>query len=125
LQSIADVCLQTVSTPTCCINRLEPETSYNSNTISSFFKTVDIMSRHTNTLGVLVGTDVIIEDNAGAITLCLRAVTRDLKRYMTVQNDLHGRRILPVGYAAREDDRWSLYDLSGGDTSSAIDFYAV
>nr|POE72918.1 1,3-beta-glucanosyltransferase pga4 [Quercus suber] len=93
--------------------------------MAAFFKTADLMARYPNTLGLLIGDEVINDVPSRAAMPFLRAAVRDLKTYMKHTNDLKGQRVLPVGYTAAQNDRSSVFDLSLGDPSSAIDFWTA
>nr|POE87643.1 1,3-beta-glucanosyltransferase gel1 [Quercus suber] len=117
-----DSSTQTVASPSCGISRHDPDNSYNVTTMTTFFKVADLMAQYPNTLGLLVGAELINDVSSIAVTPFLRAAVRDLKTYMKLRNDSSGQRVLPIGYAAGQNDRSSLFDLSSGDSSSSIDF---
>ncbi|KAF2721641.1 glycoside hydrolase family 72 protein [Polychaeton citri CBS 116435] len=89
-----------VSTPHCNISRLSPHESYTSSTMTSFFKVVDIMASFSNTLGVMAGSELVNSNDTMLATPVIRAVIRDLKRYMKLKNERTGQRVLPIGYNA-------------------------
>ena len=58
----------------------------------------------------------------------IRAVVRDLKKYMGLKNEVIEQRVLPVGYSAadvRELNKASLDYLSAGDEASRVDFWSA
>ncbi|EFQ89199.1 hypothetical protein PTT_14628 [Pyrenophora teres f. teres 0-1] len=117
----------TVSTPFNAINRLAPTESYNPDTMVSFFKTVGIMASFPNTLGLLAGNELINNDATMPVAGVLKAVVRDLKKYMKLQNEANGQRVLPIGYNAATSsarDQEVLEYLTVGDDEISIDFWA-
>ncbi|KAK1913200.1 hypothetical protein P3342_005136 [Pyrenophora teres f. teres] len=117
----------TVSTPFNAINRLAPNESYNPVTMVSFFKTVGIMASFPNTLGLLAGNELINNDATMPVAGVLKAVVRDLKKYMKLQNEANGQRVLPIGYNAATSsarDQEVLEYLTVGDDEISIDFWA-
>lgn len=117
-----------VSTQINVINRSDPYGSYNRTAVIEFFQTVDTMAQYPNTLGLLAGVAVMnspISEHASPI---IKAVVRDLKKYMELQNVARGQRILPIGYAAGSPEQLrttNLDFLSLGDPASTIDFWTV
>ncbi|KAE8846310.1 hypothetical protein HRS9139_00877 [Pyrenophora teres f. teres] len=119
--------IKTVSTPFNAINRLAPNESYNPVTMVSFFKTVGIMASFPNTLGLLAGNELINNDATMPVAGVLKAVVRDLKKYMKLQNEANGQRVLPIGYNAATSsarDQEVLEYLTVGDDEISIDFWA-
>ncbi|KAJ6193538.1 Glucanosyltransferase-domain-containing protein [Bipolaris maydis] len=115
-----------VSTPLNSINRLAPTKSYNPDTMASFFKTVDTMAKFPNTLGVLAGNELINNDATLPVAAVLKAVVRDLKKHMKLQNEACGQRILPIGYNAATSgarDKEVLEYLTVGEDHISIDFW--
>jgi len=53
----------------------------------SFFKTVDIMANYTNTLGLVVANALLNGDDHISAVPVIKAVLRDLKRYMNLKNE--------------------------------------
>lgn len=119
---------QWVSTPRNSINRLAPYESYQSESLLSYFRTVDVMAQYSNTLGVFAGYTVVnnyATENAAPV---VAAVVRDLKRYMQARNESTGQRILPVGYGGATTDgrdRELLDYLSPPDEKRCVDFWTV
>ncbi|KXJ96388.1 Glucanosyltransferase-domain-containing protein [Microdochium bolleyi] len=76
--------LVSVADPHHAVNRATPLASYSDPVnLQHWFRVVDVMARYTNTLGLLVGNEVInAVASTGLAPPVLRAVTRDLKRYM-------------------------------------------
>lgn len=110
------------------INRHDPYASYNSPAMHEFFGVVNVMAKYPNTLGLSAGNNVINNRDSQKATPVIRAVVRDLKRYMQLQNAASGQRILPVGYSAASVESLratTLNYLSLGEPTSSIDFFAV
>ena len=110
------------------MNRVAPTKSYTAELLEHYFANVDCMASYSNTLGVLVGTCVVNSlDSIPAATI-LRAVTRDVKRYMKMAAEILGQRVLPVGYST-DALEWLLPPtfryMSGGDQEEAVDFFCV
>ncbi|KAI7774863.1 hypothetical protein LA080_007722 [Diaporthe eres] len=117
------VCL---STPKLCINRMTPLESYNQELLEHCFSTVDCMAAYPNTLGVLVASEVINSHASTAAAPVIRAVTRDIKRYMALARETSEQRVLPVGYSAadvRMVTRSTFDYLTAESKDESIDFY--
>ncbi|KAJ8117361.1 hypothetical protein OPT61_g1428 [Boeremia exigua] len=115
-----------VSTRFNTINRMDPYSSYHSTAMREFFQSVDAMAPYPNTLGILAGVGIVNSKSTEKAVPVIKAVVRDLKRYMGLQNAIGGQRILPVGYSAatvEQLDTTSLDYLSLGDPASSIDFW--
>lgn len=96
--------------------------------MTEFFQTVDVMSQYPNTLGLLAGVAIMNNHVTESAAPVVKAIIRDLKRYMQLQNAASGRRILPVGYAVATVEQLEttiLNYLSLGDPASSIDFWMV
>ncbi|KAH0363540.1 glycolipid anchored surface protein GAS1, partial [Aureobasidium melanogenum] len=118
-----------VSTPSCCINRSDPYESYNTANVSSFLKTAGVMAGYANTLGIVATYHMVrFRDSLHAFPV-LKAVVRDLKRFLLSNNTRKGTRVLPVGYlqptAVHIKRSEFLEYLYLGDQESAIDFLAA
>lgn len=110
------------------INRFDPYKSYQQTLLTEFFQTVNVMAQYPNTLGLLVASNLVNDKNSEKATPVVKAVVRDLKRYMKLQNETCGQRTVPIGYdAATTDGRdMTILDyLSLGDPASSIDFWTV
>lgn len=110
------------------INRAEPLKSYHEPSMKEYFQTVDMMAQYPNTLGMLAGNEVINGQSSLKCAPVIRAVIRDLKRYMKLRNEANGQRILPIGYTHADVglmDTTVLDFLSQGDPASSIDFWTV
>lgn len=108
------------------INRLDPYASYHRTAMTEFFQTVDVMAQYPNTLGILAGVAIMNNKPSEKATPVIKAVVRDLKKYMKLKSDASGQRILPVGYTAatvEQLDTTALDYLSLGDPASSIDFW--
>ena len=110
------------------INRLDPYASYHSTAMTEFFQTVNLMAQYPNTLGLHAGNGITNSPSVQRAAPVIKAVVRDLKEYMKLQNAASGQRILPIGYTAATFDLLDttlLKYLSVGDPASAIDFWTV
>ncbi|KAF3051033.1 hypothetical protein E8E11_008109 [Didymella keratinophila] len=110
------------------INRAEPYKSYHRPALDEYFHTVNVMAQYPNTLGLLAGNSVTNGPRNQRCVPVIKAVVRDLKRYMKLHHEATGQRILPIGYtAATVDllDMTALDFLSQGDPASSIDFWTV
>ncbi|KAF3036191.1 hypothetical protein E8E12_006214 [Didymella heteroderae] len=108
------------------INRAEPYKSYRRSAIKEYFQTMNVMAQYPNTLGLLAGNSVINGPGNQRAAPVIRAVVRDLKRYMKLHNEANGQRILPIGYTSatiEHLDTTVLDFLSQGDPASSIDFW--
>lgn len=86
------------------------------------------MAAYPNTLGVLVASEVINSHASTSAALVIRAVTRDIKRYMELARETSEQRVLPVGYSAadvRNLTRPTFDYLTAGSRDESIDFYCV
>ncbi|POS72367.1 glycolipid anchored surface protein [Diaporthe helianthi] len=111
-----------------CINRMAPSEMYTEELLEHFFSAIDCMAAYPNTLGVLVGNEVINDHNSTAAASVIRAVTRDVKKYMTLASEASEQRILPVGYSAVDVimlNRSTFDYLTAGSREESIDFYCV
>ena len=113
--------------PNQSLNRGAPWESYNSDYLTRVFQVVAGFMHFNNTLGFFSGNEVINEQSVPEVPSYLRAVTRDVKDFISAQ----APRPIPVGYSAA-DVRPLLMSsfnyLSCGldnDTSSKIDFFGL
>ncbi|CAO2656530.1 Nn.00g053330.m01.CDS01 [Neocucurbitaria sp. VM-36] len=88
--------MDSVTTPLCGINRLAPHVSYNSTTLTYFFRTVDAMSSYPNTLGLLVASELVNNEATLSATPVIKASVRDLKKYMRLKNEYTKQRVLRI-----------------------------
>ncbi|KAI1372229.1 glycolipid anchored surface protein [Hypoxylon crocopeplum] len=106
------------------INRASPFQSYTSNFLRNCFRAVDTMKQYSNTLGFIVSVEVInsIPTSAGAPVV--RAVVRDVKRYVALNTE-KGQRSLPIGITVmdfRPSLKLQFEYFCGGDEKEAVDF---
>ncbi|KAJ9150701.1 1,3-beta-glucanosyltransferase [Pleurostoma richardsiae] len=109
------------------IQRSNPYDSYNATLLEDYFKTVDCMAAYNNTLGVLVGNEVINSAATTSSASVLRALTRDVKRYMALAADASGQRCLPVGYSSADVPSLlkPCFDFfTAGGPDERLDFFA-
>lgn len=96
--------------------------------MSHFFKTADVLAAYPNSLGIIPGITIINDVSTIHAAPVIRAVVRDLKRYLTLKHEVTGQRVLPVGYDAadvRSIERPTREYLAAGAEGSRIDFWAV
>lgn len=107
------------------INRYEPWTTYTPEYLKHVFKVVEQFSRYNNTMAFFVGNEIVNDERSAAVSPpYIRAVTRDIKNYMS----FNCPRIIPLGYSAADDLKFRTqlpHYLACGDSGSAIDFYGV
>jgi len=116
-----------VNTPYVALNRESPEAlhaSYNDVYLQSVFATVDMFAGYNNLLLFFSGNEVINDPNNTNAAPYIKAVTRDIKRYINAQVD----RQIPVGYSAAdvEDNVYTsaVYFACGDDEMARSDFFA-
>ena len=86
------------------------------------------MAAYTNTLGVISGNEVINSQPSTIAAPVVRAVTRDVKRYMALAHEISGQRKLPVGYSSADVVmyiRQSFDYFTAGNRDEALDFFCV
>lgn len=87
-----------------------------------------MLAAYPNCLGVLAGNEVVNDSNTVRAVPVIRAVVRDLKRYLRLKHEVTGQRVLPVGYSAadvRDLEDFTRDYLSAGDEASRLDFWSV
>lgn len=109
--------------------RLDICKSYHHVAMDEFFRAVSTMAHYPNTLGLLVASNQVVNKDTGKAIPTVKAVVRDLKRYMKLQNKARGSRLLPLGYddviTQGGGENTILDGLSRGESASAIDFWTV
>ncbi|KAL1875471.1 DNA photolyase phr1 [Diaporthe australafricana] len=111
-----------------CIDRTAPYDSYNERLLEHCFSTIDCLAAYPNTLGVLVANELINGAPSTTVAPIIRAVTRDVKRYMALAQDASGQRILPVGYSAADVRMYTrpTFDfLTAGSVDDSVDFFCI
>jgi hypothetical protein len=80
-----------------------------------------------NALGVLIAEHLINNSDSEKCAPVIRAVVRDLKRYMQLKHRLSGQRPLPVGFGggSYKYDRKIVNYMTVGDSNSCVDFWTV
>jgi hypothetical protein len=80
-----------------------------------------------NTLGVFVASHLINNTQSEGCAPVIRAVVRDLKKYMHLRHQAGGQRLLPIGFGAAEyeGDRKILNYLTTCGEDSNVDFWTV
>ena len=119
--------LQTLATVKHCIHRNDPQGSYNSDTMTAFFRTLDAMDSFTNVLGVLIAEHLINNLDSERCAPTIRAVVRDLKNYMSLKQQICGQRPLPIGFGggSYKYDRKVLDYMAADGGDSCVDFWTV
>lgn len=114
-------------TPGESLNRGDPASSYDSDYLTRIFGVVEAFKNYPNTLGFFSGNEVINEQSTEAVPSYIRAVTRDLKDYISK----HSNRTIPVGYSAADvrdvlGDTWAYLGCNEANASSSkIDFFGL
>lgn len=113
--------------PNQSINRAAPWESYNEEYMERVFQIVEAFKNFNNTLGFFSANEVINEASDPSVPRYIRAVTRDIKDYISK----HASRHIPVGYSAA-DVRPLLVDTFNylscnleNDTQSSMDFFGL
>ncbi|KAL4947731.1 Glucanosyltransferase-domain-containing protein [Aspergillus filifer] len=112
-----------VNTPKYSINRASPEISYNDKYLQFIFATVDKFVKYKNTLAFFSGNEVINDGPSSITAPYVKAVTRDLRNYMSARN----YRQVPVGYSAADVDtnrREMAEYMNCGTDEERSDFFA-
>lgn len=114
-----------VNTPEASISRFDPKCSYNADYLQSIFATVDVFAKYDNLLGVFAGNEVINMANNTFTATYVKAVVRDLKKYIKARK----YREIPVGYSAADIESNRLlaaqYFNCGDDADARIDMFGV
>mgnify|MGYP001165869530 CR=1 FL=1 len=114
-----------VNTPEASISRYNPSCSYNAVYLQSIFSTVDDFAQYDNVLGFFAGNEVINMANNTYTATYVKAVVRDLKKYIKARD----YRAIPVGYSAAdiESNRElaAQYFNCGDDEDARIDMFGV
>ncbi|KAG0634286.1 Glucanosyltransferase-domain-containing protein [Tuber brumale] len=112
-----------VNTPKFSISRDFPVASYNEVYLQHVFATIDVFSKYTNTLGFFAANEVINAANSTRAAAVVKAVIRDMKKYIAKHSD----RPIPVGYSAAdvaENRREMAHYLNCGSDDVRSDFFA-
>ncbi|KAM0715108.1 hypothetical protein Q7P37_009573 [Cladosporium fusiforme] len=116
------------STPKYSLNRESAETlhqSYNSDYLQHLFATIDEFAGYNNLMLFFSGNEVINAKNNTNAAPYIKAVTRDMKRYIGAQAD----RRIPVGYSAADVKeniyQQAVYFACGDDDNARGDFFAL
>lgn len=114
-----------VNTPGSSISRIDPACSYNADYLQNVFATVDAFAKYDNVLGFFAGNEVINMANNTATATYVKAVVRDMKKYIKARN----YRQIPVGYSAADivSNRQlaAEYFNCGNDSDARIDMFGV
>lgn len=114
------------NTPKYSLNRENGDTlhaSYNEVYLQNVFATIDAFAGYSNLLLFFSGNEVINEKNNTNAAPYIKAVTRDMKQYISNRQD----RTIPVGYSAADVseniEQQALY-FNCGEESVRSDFFA-
>ncbi|CCC71730.1 hypothetical protein NCAS_0I00620 [Naumovozyma castellii] len=114
-----------VNTPGASISRWEPACSYNADYLQSVFATIDTFAKYENVLGLFAGNEVINSDNTTDTATYVKAVVRDMKKYIKARD----YRQIPVGYSAADivanRQLAAEYFNCGDDADARIDMFGV
>ncbi|AAS51900.2 ADL021Wp [Eremothecium gossypii ATCC 10895] len=114
-----------VNTPKASISRFNTECSYNANYLQHVFATVDAFQKYDNLLGFFAGNEVINDKDTTETAPYVKAVVRDMKKYMKAKK----YRKIPVGYSAADvaENRVlaAQYFNCGDDEDARIDMLGV
>lgn len=114
-----------VNTPTSAISRINPSCSYNADYLQNVFATIDTFASYDNVLGFFAGNEVINSDNTTNTATYVKAVVRDMKKYIKARN----YRTIPVGYSAADivanRQTSAEYFNCGDDADARIDMFGV
>jgi hypothetical protein len=80
-----------------------------------FFQTVDVMASYPNTLGLLAAGGLVNDEATLSATPVIKAIVRDLKKYMKMKNEVTRQRVHPIVYnaamsGARDKNDSGLFD---------------
>ncbi|AMD20723.1 HDL021Wp [Eremothecium sinecaudum] len=114
-----------VNTPTASLSRSDPKCSYNAHYLQSIFATIDAFEKYDNVLGFFAGNEVINDEKTTNTAPYIKAVVRDMKKYMKARN----YRRIPVGYSAADVAQNRLevaqYFNCGDDEDARIDMCGI
>lgn len=114
-----------INTPSASISRYDPACSYNADYLQSVFATIDAFADYDNVLGFFAGNEVINNENTTNTATYVKAVVRDMKKYLKARN----YRQIPVGYSAADITSNRLlvaeYLNCGDDADARIDMFGV
>lgn len=114
-----------VNTPDASISRRDAECSYNADYLQNVFATIDLFEKYDNVLGFFAANEVINDEDTIGTAPYVKAVVRDMKRYMRARN----YRQIPVGYSAadvsqvRKDS--ADYFNCGDDADARVDMMGI
>ena len=118
---------KTLSSPS-FIDRKTPYASYNPTVVKSLLRTIDVIASYSNTLALLVADRLIMHDADLIANPVIKAIVRDVKRYMILKNESTAQRMIPIVYSANtasQRDMTVLEYLFSGDASRSIDLWTV
>ncbi|KAK9466828.1 Glucanosyltransferase-domain-containing protein [Lipomyces arxii] len=113
-----------VATAEVAISRDYPMYSYNYVLLQHNFATIDAFSSYSNLLGFTAANEVVNAVNTTDTATVLKAVIRDMKRYIAAQ----APRTIPVGYCAADvaENRYELaHYLNCGPEEERAEFFGL
>ncbi|KAK8855094.1 Glucanosyltransferase-domain-containing protein [Apiospora arundinis] len=123
-----------LSTPQKSVNRAAPFDSYTPDLLQHYFATVDRMAVYPNTLGVVAANEVLQHAGHTVGAPVIRALVRDVKRYMALHVAEAGAsaagepyRVLPVGVISNGMSSIFYNEFryfTGGNPEEAVDFFS-
>lgn len=117
-----------LSSPFYSINRLDAVKSYNLDLLQHFFMKLDSMAKYANTLGVIVAAEVVNDVPSTPAAEIVKAVVRDVKRYVKLKSELTEQRVLPVGVSASDVlalRKPQFQYFCAGNTEESVDFFTL
>ncbi|EEP79871.1 hypothetical protein UREG_04717 [Uncinocarpus reesii 1704] len=107
------------------INRADPASTYHKGYVKHIFSMVEAFKDYPNLLGFFGANEIINEDSHKDVPAYIRAVQRDLKKYIAK----HASRKIPVGYSAADvrsilEDTWKYVSCDQGDDGHS-DFFGL
>ncbi|KAI5926006.1 glycolipid anchored surface protein [Camillea tinctor] len=132
--------LASLSTSSQHIRRNSPRDSYTQDLVRHYFRAAYVMSRYANTLGLIIANEVINTPETTRAAPMIRALVRDVRRYLThisatdeASDDDYGwrkrPRVLPLGYSAAAVQsvlmpQYKYFSADGGGDGGAVDFFS-
>jgi hypothetical protein len=98
--------------------------SYNTAYLQNAFATVDAFAKYDNTLLFFSANEIVYFENSSYAAPYMKAVTRDVRNYIKARN----YRKIPVGYAAKDNDKniaQILDYVNCGSPETRVDFVAI
>ncbi|KAI1780895.1 glycoside hydrolase family 72 protein [Hypoxylon cercidicola] len=103
-----------------------PSETYTPQLLASCFRAIDVMSQYPNTLGFVIANEFINSLRVTSAANYLRALTRDVKKYIALAAR-QNQRVVPVGISAADISyllKTQFDYFSAGSDEEAIDFFS-